>query len=192
MKEKNIKRIVRKQLNSNHPDWQRLSGKQKKKIAKEITDAVAAGRQEVDEELSVPVEELIGIEEQRVDSRIMTLQDTADFVNNFHEKVGLLKFPSPRKSWPEIRNKELRFIDELLKSRIINTLPANEGYSPQMRGVFPSRLFRAELLKAIRYPEVSCRKFCSSEYMGQERKENRRFLGLPLNTKEIIDHTQLS
>ncbi|MCI5159101.1 MAG: transposase, partial [Candidatus Electrothrix sp. AUS1_2] len=42
------------------------------------------------------------------------------------------------------------------------------------------------------YPEVSCRKFCSSEYMGQERKENRRFLGLPLNTKEIIDHTQLS
>ena len=192
MKEKNIKRIVRKQLKSNHPDWQRLSRKQKKKIAKEITDAVAASYQEVDEELSVPVEELIGIEEQQVDSRIMTLQDMADFVNNFHEKVGLLKFPSLRKSRPEIHNKELRFIDELLNNRIINALLANEGYSPQMRGVFPSQLFRAELLKAIKYPEISYRKFCSSEYMGQERKENRRFLGLPLNTKEIIDHTQLS
>ena len=36
MKEKNIKRIVRKQLKSNHPNWQRLSKKQKKKIVKEV------------------------------------------------------------------------------------------------------------------------------------------------------------
>jgi hypothetical protein len=47
-------------------------------------------------------------------------------------------------------------------------------------------------LKAIKYPEISYRKFCGEEYMGLERKENRRFLGLPLNQKNIIDHTQLS
>ena len=153
---------------------------------------MAGDYQEVDEELSVPVEELIGIEEQQVDSNVMTLQDMADFVNNFHNKAGLLKFPYPRKPRPEIHNKELQFIDELLNNQIINALLANEGYSPQMRGIFPCQLFRAELLKAIKYPEISYRKFCSSEYMGRERKENRRFLGLSLNTKEIIDHTQLS
>jgi len=106
--------------------------------------------------------------------------------------AGLLKFYRSHKSRPEIRNEELRFIDELFDNRIINALLANEGCSPQMRDIFPCQLFRTELLKAIKYPEISYRKFCSSEYMGQERKENRRFLGLPLNTKEIIDHTELS
>jgi len=192
MKEKNIKRIIRKQLKSNHPNWHRISRKRKKEIVKEITDAVAADYQVFDEELGIPIEELIGIEQQQPDSRIMPLQDMADFVDNFYQKAGLLKFSRSHKSWPEIHNEELRFIDELLDNRIINALLANEGYSPQMRDIFPCQLFRAELLKAIKYPEISYRKFCSSEYMGQERKENRRFLGLPLNTKELIDHTELS
>ena len=192
MKEKDIKRIIRKQLKSNHPNWHRISRKRKKEIVKEITDAVAADYQVFDEELGIPIEELIGIEQQQPDSRIMPLQDMADFVDNFYEKAGLLKFSRFHKSWPEIHNQELRFIDELLDNRIINALLANEGYSPQMRDIFPCQLFRAELLKAIKYPEISYRKFCSSEYMGQERKENRRFLGLPLNTKELIDHTELS
>ncbi len=43
MKEKDIRRIIRKQLKSKHPNWQRLSGKRKKEIAKEITVAVTAG-----------------------------------------------------------------------------------------------------------------------------------------------------
>jgi len=60
-----------------------------------------------------------------------------------------------------------------------------------MRDIFPCQLFRAELIKAIKYPEISYRKYCTEEYMGQERKENRRFLGLPLNTKTMIDHTNL-
>jgi hypothetical protein len=191
MKEKDIKRIIRKQLKSNHPNWQRIPRKRKKEIIKEVTDAVVADYQVFDDELGIPIEELIGIEQQQPDSRVMSLQDMADFVDNFYEKAGLLKFSRSHKSWPEIHNEELRFIDELLDNRIINALLANEGYSPQMRDIFPCQLFRAELLKSIKYPEISYRKFCSAEYMGQERKENRRFLGLPLNTKEIIDHTEL-
>ena len=42
---------------------------------------------------------------------------------------------------------------------IINHLLAYAGYSPSMRGVFPHNLFRAELLKAIKYPEISYRNF---------------------------------
>jgi len=191
MKEKNIKRIIRKQLKSKHPNWQRISRKRKKEIIKEITDAVVADHQKFDEELGIPIEELIGIEQQQPDNRVISLQDMADFVDNFYSRAGLLRFSRSHKPWPEIRNKELKFIDELFDNRIINALLANDGYSPQMRDIFPCQLFRAELLKAIKYPEISYRKFCSSEYMGQERKENRRFLGLPLNTKELIDHTEL-
>ncbi len=66
-----------------------------------------------------------------------------------------------------------------------------EGYSPAMRDIFPSNLFRAELLKVIKYPEVSYRKFCTEEYFGLDRKQNRVFMGLSLNKKGIIDHTQL-
>lgn len=61
-----------------------------------------------------------------------------------------------------------------------------------MRSIFPSNLFRAELLRAIKYPEISYRKFCTDEYFGLDRKQNRVFTGLSLSKKEMIDHTQLS
>jgi len=61
-----------------------------------------------------------------------------------------------------------------------------------MREIFPSNLFRAELLKAIKYPEISYRKFCSEEYLGLDRKQNRVFVGLSLSNKTMIDHTRLS
>lgn len=48
-----------------------------------------------------------------------------------------------------------------------------------------------ELLKIIKYPEISYRKFCSDEYFGRERKQNRRFVRLPLNTKDQLHHTEL-
>ena len=111
MKEKDIKRIVRKQVKSNHPGWQRIPRKRKKEIIKDITDAAVADYQKFDEELGIPIEELIGIEQQQPDNRVMSLQDMADFVDNFHARAGLLKFSDSRKSWPEIHNKELRFID---------------------------------------------------------------------------------
>jgi hypothetical protein len=192
MKEKDIKRIVKKQLKSKHPNWHRIPRKRKKEIAKEITDNVIAGYHNHDKELDIPIEELIGIEQQQPDRRIISLDQMAVFIDNFYTRAGLINFNTFRKPWPEIHNKELRFIDELLDDRIINALLANEGYSPQMRDIFPCQLFRAELLKSIKYPEISYRKYCTNEYMGQERKENRRFLGLPLNTKKIINHTELS
>ena len=60
-----------------------------------------------------------------------------------------------------------------------------------MRDYYPVQFFRAELLKAIKYPEISYRKYCTEEYLGLDRKENREFISLPLHKKTIIDHTQL-
>jgi len=191
MHEKDIKRIVKEQLKKKHPNWKRLARKQKKQFAREVTDAVIAEYSSYDQELDVPIESLIGIEEQQRDRKIIPLQDMADFVDNFYQRRGMIDFTKHRKLWPEIHNKELQFIDTLLDDRILNSLLSYEGYSPQMRDIFPCQLFRAELMKAIKYPEISYRKYCTEEYMGRERKENRRFLGLPLHTKNMINHTNL-
>lgn len=191
MHRKNIRRIIVDQLKQRHPNWKRLPKKQKKQLAKDITDAVIADYRVHDNELEVPIEKLIGIEGQKPDHRIISLQKMTDFVENFRLRSGTIDFEQYRKPWPEIVSSELRFVDKLLDDAILNCLLSSEGYSPQMRDFFPCQLFRAELLKAIKYPEISYRKYCTAEYMGQERKENRRFLGFPLNTKAIFDHTQL-
>jgi len=91
-----------------------------------------------------------------------------------------------KKPYPEIVDAELQFIDQ-----IINSLIAPDGYCAVHRDIQPYQLFRMELLKIIKYPEISFRKFCSDDYFGKERKQNRRFVRLPLNTKKQADHTEL-
>ena len=86
----------------------------------------------------------------------------------------------------------MQFIDQLVDDRVINTILSYEGYSPAMREVLPCHCLRAELLKAIKYPEISYRKFCTEEYFGLDRKQNRVFMGLPLHTSITIEHTRLS
>jgi len=54
-----------------------------------------------------------------------------------------------------IKDEALRFIDDLLDDQIINELLAYKGYAPAMRDLFPSNFLRAELLKAVRHPEIS-------------------------------------
>lgn len=58
-------------------------------------------------------------------------------------------------------------------------------------------------MKAVKYPEISYRKFCgddkryknhkeTSPYIGMENKQDRAFIGLSLNRKQMIDHVQMS
>jgi hypothetical protein len=72
-----------------------------------------------------------------------------------------------------------------------------------MRDLLPSHMLRAELLKALKYPEISYRKFCgddksykgykeNSDYIGMDNKQNRAFIGLPLNRRQMISHVQMS
>lgn len=166
-----------------------MDRKSKKALTREIMDEVVANY-DYSQELDIPVEKLIGIEGQRPSGGIRSLPEIASYIENFHSD-NLFDFDRLKKPYPEITDVELQFVDQLLDDQIINTLIAPDGYSAPHRDIQPYQLFRMELLKIIKYPEISYRKFCSDEYFGRERKQNRRFVRLPLNTKSQVDHTEL-
>ncbi|ACN13538.1 hypothetical protein HRM2_04200 [Desulforapulum autotrophicum HRM2] len=190
MHTKNIRALVKKQLKYNHPHWKNMKRKAKKRLIKQVMDEVINGY-DFSQTVTLPIEELTGIEGQTPTKGIKTIEEMAKYVSNFHNDK-LFDFDKKRKPFPEIIDKELKFIDDLFDDAIINSLIAPEGYSPCHRYVQPYQLFRMEILKVIKYPEISYRKFCTDEYFGRERKQNRRFVRLPLNTKEQIHHTELS
>jgi hypothetical protein len=190
MHHKQLKALIRKQLKKEYPNWKRLSNKQKKALAKQVLHAVV-DEYDFQQEISTSPEELLGIEEQVPVEGILTLEEMQALIDTFPPLPADALSPS-RRVTRSLYDQEVRVIHDLLDDRILNTLLAPEGYTPSMRKFFPASLFRAELLKALKYPEISYRKFCDREYMGRERTQNRMFLGLPLHTAAHIDHTQLS
>ncbi len=190
MHHKNIRLLVRKQLKKQYPNWRLLSKKEKKEVARKVLAEVTA-EYDFKSDITASSSELLGIEQQVTTTGIIPLGKMAKFIEMIN-KNNIIRFCSYKRSPLYIKDEELRYIDELIDDRIINRLLAYDGYSPAMRDLFPVNLFRAELLKAIKYPEISYRKFCTEEYLGMDRKQNRVFCGLPLNRKKMIDHTQLS
>jgi hypothetical protein len=189
MHHKNIKLIIRKQLKKQYPDWNRLKRKAKKHIIREVM-AEYTSDYDFRGDVVAPREELLGIDQQVPVKGIIKLDEMAELINMVNNN-RIIKFSNYKRSPIYIKDKELQFVDELIDDGIINHLLYYEGYSPAMRGIYPCNLFRAELLKAIMYPEISYRKFCKKEYFGLDRKQNRVFMGLSLSKKEMIDHTQL-
>jgi len=189
MHHKNIKLPVRKQLKNQFPNWKRLPKKRKRELAKKVLAEVVA-EYDFKQAVGAPIEELLAIDTQIPGKGIIPLEEMAriiDIANN-NKIISLCSY---KRSTSYIEDKELQVINTLIDDSLINRLLAYDGYSPAMREIFPSNLFRAELLKAIRYPEISHRKFCTDEYLGLKRQENRVFIGLPLHKKKMIDHTQL-
>ena len=145
-------------------------------------------------EIKTDKSELLGIELQKITSGMMNIDEMTQFIEK-HENDVLFKFNTVKRHSSYFKDKELSFIHELLDDTINNRLLAYDGYTPSMRGIFPSNLLRAELLKSIKYPEISYRKFCGDDktyeghkeinsYTGLENKQNRAFIGLPLNKKK--------
>jgi hypothetical protein len=189
MKRKDIKRQIKKQLKFNHPYWRRLTKQAKKKLLQEIADEVMSNY-DGSQIMNVPLEELIGIEDQVPAAGIRTLQEMAEYIENFHND-NLFTSEMSRQPQDKLFDPELQYADSLFDNAIINTLLAPPGYSPAHRQIHPYQLFRMEVLKTIKYPEISYRKFCTDEYFGQERQQNRAFVGLPPDTNDQIDHTEL-
>ena len=201
MHHKAIKAQIRKQLKTQYPNWHRLTKKEKKAVAKKVLDEVVANY-DFKQEVTAPVEELLGIDTQMPTAAIMNLEDMGRFIDS-HENSVLFKLNSKKRHPLHIKDEELRFIDDLLDNQIINKLLAYKGYTPAMRDFSPSNFLRAELLKAVKYPEISYRKFCGddkayqghkdySPYIGMDNKQNRAFIGLSLNRKQMLSHVQLS
>ncbi|MBI3599308.1 MAG: transposase [Nitrospinae bacterium] len=132
--------------------------------------------------------ELIGI--PTIDeAEIITLSEMEDFIAR--HQINIIHLPTAyRKRY--IVDAELRAIDELIDNDIINRLLAPKGYTPCCRTIFPFNLFRAELLKSLKYPELSYRKYCDNQLNKLEQKTNRAFIGLPIHKKVTISHSQLS
>ena len=190
MHHKNIKLIVRKQLKKEFPNWRRLNRKTKREISQKVLAEIEA-EYDFNMDVGAPQEELLGIEQQVPAKGIIKLNEMARFISMINDN-RIIKLSNYKRSPLYIKDKELQFVDELIDDRVINRLLSYEGYSPAMRDIFPSNLFRAELLKAIKHPEISYRKFCKEDYLGLDQKQNRVFIGLSLRKKNMIDHTQLS
>jgi hypothetical protein len=190
MHHKNIKLMVKKQLKKDHPHWQQLTKKEKKTLAQQVTEAVIKDY-DFKQEIDAPVAELIGIETQMPHEDIIPVDEMNDLIDGFYTN-SLIDVGKLKKLHVNLTDSRLKFIDNLLDNAIINRLLSYKGFTPSMRTFLPSDFLRAELLKAIKYPEISYRKYCTDEYLGLDRKENREFIGLPLHKKQMIDHTQLS
>ncbi len=184
MHRKDIKRMVVKQLKKKFPRWKRLNGKKKKILArqvlKEIYDAYS-----FDQVITVPLHELTSTPAIG-DAKIMTLDDMKRFIDDNNNNIFPFIAPSRKKY---IADGELKAIDKLLDNTIINKLLAPKGFTPSMHKIFPNHLLRAELLKSLKYPELSYRKYCSQQLNKLEQKTNRAFVGLTRH--KYIDHSQL-
>ena len=201
MHHKAIKAQIRKQLKTRYLNWHRLTKKEKKAVAKKVLDEVVANY-DFKQEVTTPLEVLLGIETQLPTAAIMDLDEMGQFIQT-HKNSVLFKLKSKKRHPLHIKDEELRYIDDLLDDQIINKLLSYEGYAPAMRDLFPSNFLRAELLKAVKYPEISYRKFCGddkaykgykdhSPYIGMANKQSRAFIGLSLNRKQTLSHVQLS
>jgi len=187
---KEIKFEVKKQIKKNYPDWKKLSKGQKRKIAKNVLNKIVESYN-FKQPCKNQINELLGIENQVIDNKIVSLTEMEKIISE-NKSDTLLNFIDHNGRKPCLANNELAFIDTLLDNQIINCLLAYDGYSPCMRDIHLHHLLRAELLKAIKYPEISYRKFCTREYMGMHQKENKAFIGLPLHKNQMIDHSMLS
>ena len=96
----------------------------------------------------------------------------------------------PGASINNIKDPELRDIYHLVNWELINRLLAEKNYMPGKRELLPVQFFKAELLKHLKCPEISYRKYTEKEINNGERKENRAFIGLRRN--QSISHSQLS
>jgi len=201
MTHKDIKNTVRKQLKKEYPNWKRLSKKDKKAIAKKVVSEVVSCYDHT-QPVRTPFPELLGIENQvGINDKIMNLEEMEKFIYDI-DNGNLFRFID-KDGHPAIKDKELRLIDEILNDQIINKLLSYDGFTPSMREYMPGMFLRAELLKAIKYPEISYRKFCGDNgdygghkrdnaFTGKDQKETRAFIGLPLNRNQFISHVQMS
>jgi len=84
MDHKNIKRIIRKQLKKQYPNWTRLKRKVKKHIIREVMTEYASDY-DFNRDIAPPRKELLGIEQQVPVKGIIKLNEMTqiiDMVNN--------------------------------------------------------------------------------------------------------------
>jgi hypothetical protein len=96
----------------------------------------------------------------------------------------------PNSTIKYIKDSELKDIYDHVNWNLINRLLADKNYTPGKRDLQPVHFFKAEILKNLKYAELSYRKYTENEINNPERKEYRAFIGL--KSDQSISHSQLS
>ena len=181
---KDVKRLVRIALKREYPGFKRLKKKKKKQVLSQVLRHVIDNYDQ-----NAPVAatnyELCGIDE--IPPNIYTLEQMEELIGAHYVGVLALKLKNRTSA---IKDPELQFINELCDWSFVNSLIAPESYSPVHRDKHPVHFFKAELLKALKNPEITYRKFCEKEINNKERRENRAFIGLKVN--QTLAHSELS
>ena len=181
---KDIKQLVRKALKRDYPGFRRLKKKEKKQVLSKVLEYVVNNYDQ-----TFPVEatnyELCGIDE--IPPNIYTLDQMEELIASHHTGMLALKLSNRTSA---IKDPELQFINELCDWSFVNSLIAPVSYSPAHCEKHPVHFFKAELLKALQYPEIAYRKFCDKKINKKDRRENRAFIGLKAG--QTIDHSELS
>lgn len=177
------------ELKKKFSKWHLLKRKEKKELVKKVTERVL--KEHGENTVLPPTESLLGIEEQTDFRGIINLKQMGELVSTIK---GSYLFQSKQNAHTKsyIEDKELQLVNELLDNDVLEQLLYYPGYSKNMGKLSPVNYFRAEILKSLKYPEISYRKFCDKKYLGRSQKENREFIGLSLREKGIITHSRLS
>lgn len=186
MQAKDIKRLVIKQLKANIPHWRRLTKKEKKALAEQALNEVMTDYNK-EKAKYVPLHELTNM--PGLPDDIIALHEMEKFIDSHNSNL----LPFTKQSHQRyLSDQELRFIDSLLDDLVLDSILATPSYNPAMRKVTRAQLFRAELLKALRYGDLSYRQYCRLMINNLENKTVRAFLHLPVHKKVPIHHSQLS
>jgi hypothetical protein len=185
MHEKNIKQQTVKQLKKNIPNWKHLTKKEKKELAKDVLKEVVR-TYEFNKDITESLHVLTGT--PAIPEGIIPLDKMEQFIA---DSTRCLFDMNMKRSQMYIKDDELKVIDALLSDTVLNILLSDDAYTPSMRTRHPCHFFRAELLKSLKYPEMSYRKYCTI-LNSLESKTERAFVHLSLRKKETISHSQLS
>lgn len=86
MHHKAIKAEIRKQLKTRYPNWHCLTKKEKKTIAKKVLDE-AVSNYDFKQEVTTPLDVLLGIESQVPTASIMDLDEMERFIEGYENSV---------------------------------------------------------------------------------------------------------
>jgi len=181
---KALKRLMVKQIKKNYPNFNSHTKREKKEIIKDIWQQVY-NNYDFSTEPELSKQELLNIEPLPQD--IINMEQMKKLMTQKQTKIIPLL---PNASIKYIQDPELKDIYDIVNWNLINRLLADKNYTPGKRELQPVHFFRAELLKNLKYAELSYRKYTKNEINNLERKEYRAFIGL--KSDQSISHSQLS
>jgi hypothetical protein len=184
MEAKALKRLMVKQIKKNYPNLNSHTKKEKQEIIKDIWQQVY-NNYDFSTEPELSNQELLNIEPLPQD--IINMEQMKKLMTQKQTKIIPLL---PNASIKYIQDPELKDIYDIVNWDIINRLLADKNYTPGKRELQPVHFFRAELLKNLKYAELSYRKYTKNEINNLERKAYRAFIGL--KSDQSINHSQLS